>query len=515
MYSHWPLNPEVIENPIAQDVLHIVPGHLRESIRAIELNEDFKSDVLSELNCHSELAIQWSIHVKFDDSTVVEFFDEHGFAKYWIDLLIPSVNSHFEESVVIDIYAEKKSLISTKLRVGQVSIMMSELYKKMEGTLRRNIIKENCSVGVFCMDFVIITPIDTALKCVKSENVENGQNYNSSLFVGHRGIGSRSTQNQCVENTLDSFITATEIPELCNHIELDVQLTKDGIPVVYHDFFLKHRGSDGSVLETPLYALNYQEFKQLSTENPLVHAPFCVEKEKAIKSLLESDVDNALLESVLDYLPEHTGIMVEMKYPTEEFLNESGLEYPKRNEFVDIVLETVLKSALNRSITFLSFDATLCMLLRRKQSRFPVFMLNSEVREHLDDEKDPRTTTFDGALEYALTLGFDGMVLLADMVLEDPMIAYRVKRNGLSLVTYGKASLKLENIIAQVESGVDNLIVDDVVRMATQYYDSLENINVKKLELKKVVRSVSSFDSEISFVTNTDFDQTKSEEVQS
>ncbi|KAA8923523.1 glycerophosphodiester phosphodiesterase [Thermoplasma sp.] len=59
------------------------------------------------------------------------------------------------------------------------------------------------------------------------------------IVVGHRGLPS-----VCLENTMDSFKTAFNagIPA----VELDVQPTADGVPVVFHDFDLKRLTGNGS-----------------------------------------------------------------------------------------------------------------------------------------------------------------------------------------------------------------------------------------------------------------------------
>lgn len=48
------------------------------------------------------------------------------------------------------------------------------------------------------------------------------------LVIGHRGFPAT-----CVENTLDSFRAAIEAG--ADGVELDVQLSREGVPVVYHD----------------------------------------------------------------------------------------------------------------------------------------------------------------------------------------------------------------------------------------------------------------------------------------
>ena len=67
--------------------------------------------------------------------------------------------------------------------------------------------------------------------------------------IGHRGIAARAP-----ENTLAGFRRAAELGVAW--VELDVQLTSDGVPVVFHDDGLE-RTTDGQglLIETPLAVL--------------------------------------------------------------------------------------------------------------------------------------------------------------------------------------------------------------------------------------------------------------------
>ena len=79
-------------------------------------------------------------------------------------------------------------------------------------------------------------------------------------FVGHRGSGVNSTGRsnlQIGENTFRSFLTATNPGASC--VEFDVQMTKDHIPVIFHDFLVVETGAD-----VPLHMLTFDQFMHLS-----------------------------------------------------------------------------------------------------------------------------------------------------------------------------------------------------------------------------------------------------------
>ena len=53
------------------------------------------------------------------------------------------------------------------------------------------------------------------------------------------------TSLQLGENTIQSFIAAANLG--ASYVEFDVQLTKDHVPVIYHDFLVSETGIDAPV----------------------------------------------------------------------------------------------------------------------------------------------------------------------------------------------------------------------------------------------------------------------------
>ncbi len=58
-----------------------------------------------------------------------------------------------------------------------------------------------------------------------------------ALVIGHRGSGASSAENAHAENTLPSMLHALDAG--ADMVELDAQLTADGVPVLMHDFTLQ------------------------------------------------------------------------------------------------------------------------------------------------------------------------------------------------------------------------------------------------------------------------------------
>ena len=79
-------------------------------------------------------------------------------------------------------------------------------------------------------------------------------------LIGHRGNGMNSRDKKSLqlgENTVESFIAAASLG--AQYVEFDVQLTKDNVPVIYHDFIIAESGID-----IPMQSLTLEQFMNLN-----------------------------------------------------------------------------------------------------------------------------------------------------------------------------------------------------------------------------------------------------------
>jgi glycerophosphodiester phosphodiesterase len=82
----------------------------------------------------------------------------------------------------------------------------------------------------------------------------------STQVIGHRGLGKNMASMKSLqlgENTLQSFIAAANLG--ASYVEFDVQLTKDHVPVIYHDFLVSETGIDA-----PVHTLTLEQFMHAS-----------------------------------------------------------------------------------------------------------------------------------------------------------------------------------------------------------------------------------------------------------
>ncbi len=116
-------------------------------------------------------------------------------------------------------------------------------------------------IGTVHFNFLVITPFAHA-----NMEVTSAQTYwrkmSSTMVIGHRGLGKNMTSNRSLqlgENTVPSFIAAANLG--ASYVEFDVQLTKDHIPVIYHDFFVSETGIDA-----PVHTLTLEQFLHINPD---------------------------------------------------------------------------------------------------------------------------------------------------------------------------------------------------------------------------------------------------------
>ncbi|KAL8830339.1 MAG: hypothetical protein Q9170_005775 [Blastenia crenularia] len=312
--------------------------------------------------------------------------------------------------------------------------------------------------------------------------------------VGHRGSGANSathTNLQLGENTIQSYLSAVKLG--ASAVEFDVQLTKDLVPVIFHDFLVMESGSD-----TPVYTLRLDQFQHLSeAQVPKSDLPSMAESryrernselndlhpKLRSKSLDEYDRSRYLdlvdrmryTESVMagDYkgnlrgnsvqgvfptfekmfidLPETTAFNVEMKYPMLWEAEDRNMDCfaPEINAYVDIVLSTIDRLAGKRSITFSSFSPEVCILLTLKQRDYPILFLSKAGSIPVGDV---RCSGLQQSIRFAQSWSLAGIVMLSDPLVMCPRLIKYAESSGLRI---------------QADGGLDVIIVDKVKLIST------------------------------------------------
>lgn len=169
------------------------------------------------------------------------------------------------------------------------------------------------------------------------------------------------------------------------------------------------------------------------------------------------------LQQVLESVPAQCGFNVEVKYPMKK--KDGVWDGPlnrelDENEFLDIILDTIIQHAGQRHIILSSFHPDICILMRMKQNLYPVLFLTQGKTQRYTPYSDPRTCSVEKATFVANCFGFWGVNAHAEDLLKDRSLVQFVKRYGLTLFTWGE-DINSTNVIHQLKNdGVDGIIYD-------------------------------------------------------
>lgn len=398
---------------------------------------------------------------------------------------------------------------STARTVARAVAMLSSI-KQGAGTQRMSLQGDLCVpllaadtldvIGSITFNFLVITPFKHA-----NMEISEATTYwrsTSTMIIGHRGLGknmSSKTSLQLGENTIQSFITAANLG--ASYVEFDVQLTKDLVPIIYHDFLVAETGAD-----VPVHTLTLEQFLQLKgeTSRPVTpihgtsdaisiakhkrnHRSYSTGgsnetlisearermkhtralKEKGFKANSRGDSIQspfATLEEMFRKIPETVGFNIEIKYPMLFESEQQGLDtYAlELNTFVDAVLKLVYDLGGKRNIIFSSFHPDVCLLLSFKQPSIPVLFLTDA---GVSDVGDIRASSLQEAIRFASRWNLLGIVSAAEPLVLCPRLIRVVKESGLVCVSYGTLNNDVHNSKLQAQEGIDAVIVDSVLKV--------------------------------------------------
>ncbi|CAN6234826.1 unnamed protein product [Urochloa humidicola] len=286
------------------------------------------------------------------------------------------------------------------------------------------------------------------------------------VVIGHRGKGMNAAASAAEgrvggdvrENTLRSFNDAAAAHPALAFVEFDVQVTKDGCPVIFHDNFI-YTEQNGEISGKRVTDLHLDEFLSYGPQR---------NRDKAGKPLLRKLKDGRILkwearaEDSLCTLREafvgvdrRVGFNVELKFDDDLVYTEERL-----TGVLQAVLKVVFEHADGRPIIFSSFQPDAARLIRKLQDKYPVYFLTNGGTQVY---ADPRRNSLEEAIRLCVAGGLQGIVSEVRAVLRQPAAVARIKQDaGLSLMTYGQLNNVPEVVYVQHLMGVDGVIVDRV-----------------------------------------------------
>ncbi|RMD43566.1 hypothetical protein DV735_g1559, partial [Chaetothyriales sp. CBS 134920] len=363
-------------------------------------------------------------------------------------------------------------------------------------------------IGSVTFNYLIITPFKHANMSV-SENQTYWKSVASTMVIGHRGLGKNFAAGrrslQLGENTIQSFIAAANLG--AQYVEFDVQLTKDHVPVIYHDFLVSETGIDA-----PVHMLTLEQFLHVSDARtpraPGSTSPMRGDhvetgsgqkvasrgskprslsvggggkagpdemdermkhtrdfKKKGFKGNTRGNhIQSAFatLEEMFQKIPKETGFNIEMKYPMlfESEDEEMDTYAVELNSFVDTVLQMVYDHGKGRNVIFSSFHPDICLLLSFKQPSIPVLFLTDAGASPVGDI---RASSLQEAIRFTSRWNLLGIVSAAEPLVYAPRLVRVVRESGLVCISYGVFNNDPDRVALQVKQGIDAVIVDSVL----------------------------------------------------
>jgi glycerophosphoryl diester phosphodiesterase len=359
-------------------------------------------------------------------------------------------------------------------------------------------------IGELNCNYLCIRPFIHAENNLCNISRTRWDNQDRTLQIGHRGMGRSYDQVApypkaiLTENTIISLVSAAK--NGADFVEFDVHLTKDYIPVIYHDLSfnveLKRSMPTGGhmgykePLELRVNELTLEQLRRVKTHpipkhkhlfqnlvrdhwdvilknmkrNPTIESeekPILPDSNGFIKfKQILSEVPT--LEEALKAVPMDVGFNIEIKYPETTI---GKITFYEMNFFVDSILSVIFSHAGTRRIVISCFDPDVCTAVRLKQPRYPVFFLTSGGHEELLE--DVRCNSVESALLFAKSERLLGIVPCSTPLLQNIYLIDKIKQEGLILITWGDDNNVKENRQIQKEHGVNAVI-----------YDNIENVHL-------------------------------------
>ncbi|GJP35739.1 hypothetical protein CLOM_g20268 [Closterium sp. NIES-68] len=310
------------------------------------------------------------------------------------------------------------------------------------------------------------------------------------VFVGHRGVGQNrpppvataATEAASVatgtsrvspdirENTVLSINRAAKLG--VDFVEFDVQVTKDGIPVIFHDNHILT--ADG--LDCKISDLTLAEFQSIGpSKTPGEMGRQLIRRRKDGNTytwVAEEEDAMPTLVDLFDCVDPRIGFNVEVKFAADDSKDAGGPEEIDR--ILSALLPVVDSHCGSRPLFFSSFMPDAVVALRKRQTKHEVLFLTVGSGSFSDD----RMNSVQAAVAHCKAHALSGIVSEVKTLLADSATIRLVKDAGLLLYSYGTTNDDVDAAHFQQYHGVDGIIVDDVAAMS----DHVLNVTPEDLQ---------------------------------
>ncbi|XP_033846734.1 glycerophosphocholine phosphodiesterase GPCPD1 [Periophthalmus magnuspinnatus] len=325
------------------------------------------------------------------------------------------------------------------------------------------------TIGKVKVDFLVIRPI-RGLQCDMRSSFAKYWKKRSTLDVGHRGAGSTHSDkhHRIRENTIASFRSAAK--NGAAYVEFDVHLSKDSVPIVYHDLTCciatKKKKNDKTLelIEVPVKDLTFDQLQLLK----LAHvATMDGTEHQELEDEDEIDEHQPFpsLSQIFQAMPENVGFNIELKWISQMKNGswEGNLSsYFNMNTFLDIILSCVLQKGADRRIVFSSFDPDICTMVRNKQNKYPILFLTQGICERYPELMDVRCQNTQIAISFAQSENILGISAHTEELLKHLNYIEEAQSKGLVVFSWGEDNNDHANRRKLREKGIDGIIYDRI-----------------------------------------------------
>ncbi|GAY36796.1 hypothetical protein CUMW_024610 [Citrus unshiu] len=314
------------------------------------------------------------------------------------------------------------------------------------------------------------------------DETKSGYKFPKFVVMGHRGSGMNMLQSSdqrmksIKENTILSFNAAARHP--LDFIEFDVQVTRDGCPVIFHDNFIFTK-DEGEIIEKRVTDITLAEFLSYGPQNDPenVGKPMLRKTKdgRIFEWKVEKDTPLCTLQEAFEKVDQSVGFNVELKFDDQLVYTEEELTHA-----LEAILKVVFEHAQGRPIMFSSFQPDAALLIRKLQSTYPVFFLTNGGAQTYTDV---RRSSLDEAIKVCLAGELQGIVSEVRAIFKNPGAIKKIKEAKLCLVSYGELNNVPEVVYMQRFMGIEGVIVDLVSEITEAVSDFIKNEEEIKEEI--------------------------------
>ncbi|XP_059475677.1 glycerophosphocholine phosphodiesterase GPCPD1-like isoform X2 [Neocloeon triangulifer] len=478
MWKRRLLNKQVL---VKVTPVNLVAGSAPERLaKAGELSLDESMDTL-ELSGNNGERSSWPItELSVMDEDDCEFRPQEQFGRVYKagDFFLYQIQVLFADNVayLVDFYARSQGSADEDVptHVG-FSYILPSVMKASEGQAIVPITGlRHQPIGQLTVEYLKVAPMANDECNMKEVYSRYWSHTWCGLDVGHRGAGNSFKMQkigmaEIRENTIASLTQAAR--HGADFVEFDVQLSRDLVPVIYHDFHviisMKQKSTlpDNDLLTLPVKDLTLQQLHLLKVYH--LEEGKDQLKPRFFDEDLEDHQPFPTLRSALEKLDEHVGFNIEIKWTMQLKDGTYELYHPfDLNLYLDIVLECVLKHGGHRKIIFSCFHPDICTMIRLKQNKYPVMFLTQGATSKYPKYNDPRCHDIHGAIYFTKAAGILGVNAHTEDLLRDPSLVQAVRDAGLVLFCWGDDNNDANTIRHLKALGLHGVIYDKIDQLA-------------------------------------------------